>query len=204
MRDLKTVIKVLSQSWLYLALLISVIMLFPMSEYLVYQQEPLSRFAGPADICYFIGVIALFLTPFVSPRFKNQSWKVKLFSVCLSALAVQTAISVALQIKYDNLALLTTQARPLLMAIEKFEKNEGHPPDRLEDLVPAYLLAIPRPFNRKVWDFEYVRVDSNWFVQFSLPERDYGPDYLRYYSKNIQHTPGNYDRKIGDWIYEPG
>lgn len=204
MSELKTTIEILTQSWLYPALLISVMMLFPMTEYLVFQQEPLSSFAGPTEFCYLIGVIALFLTPFVSPRFENQSWKTKLFSLCLSALAVQTAISIGLEIKYNNLTLLTNQARPLVMAIEKFEEKEGHPPERLEDLVPAYLSAVPRPFNRKLWDFEYMRVNSKWFIQFDVPVSGFDPDYLRYYSKTIQHTPGNYDRKIGDWLYEPG
>lgn len=54
MSELKTASKILTQSWLYLALLISVMVLFPMTEYLVYKQEPLSCFAGSLDIICFV------------------------------------------------------------------------------------------------------------------------------------------------------
>jgi hypothetical protein len=52
-------------------------------------------------------------------------------------------IRVGWKLRYTSFELAARRAEPLIDAIERFESATGHPPERLDQLVPTFLPALP-------------------------------------------------------------
>jgi hypothetical protein len=50
-------------------------------------------------------------------------------------------------------------AEPILMAIERYDEEHGHPPEELSSLLPAYLSAIPKTVGGQDFRYELNDID---------------------------------------------
>lgn len=114
-------------------------------------------------------------------------------------------------------------AAPIIAAIRKHEKDHGRPPERLQELVPRYLPAIPSPGNvsRSInWEYEGADKDSpyplsdaphdgKWTLGVRV-RRDFcsrcggsfGDTFAYHSSENYSEMDyGGTLEKVGDWGY---
>ena len=113
---------------------------------------------------------------------------------------------------------LLQQADPLIAAIEAYESAHGRTPDRLDDLVPNFLDAVPAaPFGDRL--YRYVRRhkvrddrpdDRKWALWVAPPG-----DFMDWSTFRYEPRPAGSDAKaggpneaswftrFGDWIYVP-
>lgn len=61
---------------------------------------------------------------------------------------------------------LITEFDPVVVAIRSFESKEGHPPAALTELVPDYLVEVPRPqvLGDSI-ELRYERLEADWRLQ---------------------------------------
>lgn len=108
-------------------------------------------------------------------------------------------------VRHYCFAQLTVRSRPVVAAIEAYQKKKGHPPANLEAMVPEFLPKYPHTGMGAYPDFNYVTPDDtdpwrlevpcsigllNWDVFFYRPSKEYGV-----------HEYGGGVERIGDWAY---
>lgn len=59
-------------------------------------------------------------------------------------------------------------AGELLIALEQYEQDNGKFPTSVEDLVPAYLSAIPRPARRYKYTYDVCSDSTGYILYFRL------------------------------------
>jgi hypothetical protein len=102
------------------------------------------------------------------------------------------------------------QAGVLVNAIRQYQIDKGHPPSRLDELVPAYLAQVPNTglgayphFQYKTTDEATTSNDRHWILYIDIPLNDEQSEKFIYLPKAV--TPQQSDRKIvqrlGDWVY---
>lgn len=101
------------------------------------------------------------------------------------------------------------QLEPVIAALDRYHKDQGHYPRSLDDLIPRYLPQIPRlpnPFseNPAYWPFTSERGEDTYVLQASLvwgvQDRIDCVDWLSYSPSG----PGNSHRpigRVGRWYY---
>jgi hypothetical protein len=106
-----------------------------------------------------------------------------------------------------------SRASALVQAIEAFERDQGRAPDRLEELVPRYLDAIPptglgghprwfynrAPYSSHPSDAEYG--DNPWLLKLFVGSRFVGSCQVLYFPD--RRYPAGATR-IGEWAYIGG
>jgi len=111
------------------------------------------------------------------------------------------------RIEWKALEQLAERSRPLLAAIEAYEKKFGQPPDSLEKLMPDFLPAIPSTGIGTTPEYQYSRALTDGFYgsnKWVLEVRQFGFNTFIYlprqnYSSAFSH--GHVVRRIGDWAY---
>jgi hypothetical protein len=87
------------------------------------------------------------------------------------------------------------RARPLIEAVERYERDRGSPPEELESLVPDYLDRIPSTGVRWSPQFQYFSVGpGEWHLYVPagwLDEFAYDPEF----------EFGDPADRIGPWVY---
>ncbi|MCA9018311.1 MAG: hypothetical protein KDA77_23520, partial [Planctomycetaceae bacterium] len=103
------------------------------------------------------------------------------------------------------------RSEPLIAAIKDFEREHGAPPERLDDLVPDYLSAVPDTGMRACSEYQYVtgqlarnEFEGNpWALQVIPPVFGVGFDLVLYFPK--QNYPkrgyGGSLERVGEWAY---
>lgn len=99
------------------------------------------------------------------------------------------------------------QSRPLISAIQSYDKKYGHPPEKLQDLVPEFMNKIPRTGIADNPNYEYrvlsygVNEVDHWKLSIKPPRNDY--DIFFYYPSEqyyIKDITGR-NKKIEGWAY---
>ena len=155
-------------------------------------------------------VIGLILVVFVSPIFilfrKTRPFALNAFICCCVALLFFLPSMVASRlIRMNGFEELGKRSKPLIAAIEKFEKEKGHAPNLLSELVPEYLPAVPNTGIGAYPNYEYTTLKNerdkwqltvscsvgllNWDEFFYLPSKVYEKRY------------GGWIEPVGDWAY---
>lgn len=104
--------------------------------------------------------------------------------------------------------LIPARAAPLIMAIQAFERDHRRPPDRLEDLVPGYIAAIPATGlgGHPAWSYERAPFvehrdhsdllgENTWALSLYVPGRY--PSYRMLYLPDRRY-PSTATR-VGEW-----
>lgn len=103
------------------------------------------------------------------------------------------------------------RSQPLIAAIEKYERDQGAPPERLAALVPDYLPALPDTGVRACSEYHYVTgphtgeeyAGNPWVLQVIPPVFGVGFDEVLYFPRQNypQRGYGGSWERIGDWAY---
>jgi len=103
------------------------------------------------------------------------------------------------------------RSQPLIAAIEKYERDQGAPPERLATLVPDYLPALPGTGMRACSEYQYVTgphtreeyAGNPWVLQVIPPVFGVGFDEVLYFPRQNypQRGYGGSLERIGDWAY---
>lgn len=112
-------------------------------------------------------------------------------NVCMSAIiAFLPGLIVAHNLRMFEFRLLSERAKPLIAAIHRYEKEFGHPPEDLEDLVPKFFRKVPRTGIYANPEYHFRRLEGeedawelavscsggplNWDEFFYRPSEKYG------------------------------
>lgn len=94
---------------------------------------------GAMSFIMALGILFWFLPEVVLLKYRNQSPKVP-----LTKIAIYSAMIVAVMIaNAANNMLAKSRAENLVVVIEKYHQSTGLYPEKLEDLVPAYIPEVP-------------------------------------------------------------
>jgi len=133
--------------------------------------------------------------------------------VCVACIIYPTvcflSCRVGFDIRYEAFASLAERSEPLVEAIQAFQAKKGHPPDKLEDLVPEFLPEVPGTGMGSCPDYLY-RVgpdaeaydDNPWVL---VVNAGFGTNFDLF----LYFPDGNYPErgysgwleKVGDWAY---
>lgn len=102
---------------------------------------------------------------------------------------------------------LAKRSAPLIMAIRSYEQNSGHPPARVEDLVPKYLPQVPKTGMGAYPEYEYITgkeslaYDGNpWVIVVDTPIGLINWDKFVYFPKQ-NYPPNGRSGWVSNWGY---
>ena len=115
------------------------------------------------------------------------------------------------RLRMKAFAGLAERSRPLVEAIEAYAADRGEPPDKLEDLVPKYLPAVPGTGMRVYPKYEYIKKDdpekwyyrdNPWVITVQTPSGGINWDEFLYFPHRdyLQYGGGSMEL-LGDWAY---
>ena len=129
-----------------------------------------------------------------------------LFLICCTA-----GIVMGERIRMSGMAGATERARPLVTAIERYERDRGEPPPALEVLVPEFLSAIPSTGLGAYPEFDYFvgekaeqRFAGNpWVLSIFTPSGGINFDQMLYFPRSnyADWEHGNAVERVVDWGY---
>ena len=122
-------------------------------------------------------------------------------------LAICNAANFFWAVRRGKMLSVARKADPLVAAIETFRREKGRIPNSLDEIVPAYIPAVPEPGLRDCSPYEYVpgpiaggdspyeiRVECPLFLSF---------DVFFYWPS--QHYPtriySGYTEQVAEWCY---
>lgn len=130
------------------------------------------------------------------------------FIAIASMLAIATIIPgsiVAYRLRMFEFRLLSERAKPLIAAIHRYEKETGHPLEKLEDLVPRYFSSVPKTGIYKYPDYEYKQLkdeDDPWELVISCGVGPLNWDEFYYRpSEKYGERVGGEVEPMGTWAY---
>lgn len=106
---------------------------------------------------------------------------------------------------------VAARSKPLIVAIEAYEKEFGHPPDSLGELVPRFISQLPKTGISSCPEYEFVTgekarsyyMGNPWVLRMHPPQVGIGWDDFFYFP--LQNYPpngyGGWLERIGDWAY---
>lgn len=124
-----------------------------------------------------------------------------LFSVPLITLLAHAFLVVPVSDFSRQYAIKRTE--PLINAIENYKTKEGHYPETITDLQPAYLHKVPRPAIMGSEQFEYERTADAYNLSF--PQHlGATEEWVMYNSANQHQRKGyfaSFEAKVPNWRY---
>ena len=110
---------------------------------------------------------------------------------------------------FDKLA---EHSQPLILAIERYEKELGYPPETLQRLVPTYLSAVPGTAMGAYPNYSYETSKESgqksaitWTLYISIPTSGLGKSEEKFvYMSSEYYLVKLHDqviRRVGNWIY---
>lgn len=105
---------------------------------------------------------------------------------------------------------LADRSKPLVVAIEKFESEKGHPPQSLRALVPEYIPEVPwtRIGSSPTYDYRTPPsgdfLTGNWYLGINVSDSGLMDwDTFFYDPKRLYDESNSYDsfKRFGDWAY---
>ncbi len=165
---------------------------FPIAcEFVVMSSLPRAISGCVSMLGIFVGVI-LFLVTLVGLVFRGGSRISELIWIAglCALLSSVPAMLVSREIRKNGFQQMAERTKPLITAIKKFEKQKGHAPEALAELVPEFLPAVPTTGIGAYPEYRYEQFEDdsdpwelsvrcgggflNWDEFFYLPSENYG------------------------------
>jgi hypothetical protein len=120
------------------------------------------------------------------------------------------AIRAADRVRMSGMRQLADRSMPLVHAIERYARETGHPPTKLEDLVPKYLPHVPTTGIAAYPEYSLVTgqaaaeyANNPWVLMVQTPSGGINFDVLAYFPQ--QNYPevghGGWWERVGAWAY---
>ncbi len=113
-------------------------------------------------------------------------------------------------VRMNGFKKLAHRSQPLILAIQQYENEHGHPPNDLNDLVPEFFTEIPSTGMGAYPEYQYKLVcdpnkwDGNpWVLYVYTPSGGINWDMFVYFPKQNypEYGYGGRFEKIGQWAY---
>jgi hypothetical protein len=140
------------------------------------------------------------------PRLRDGALKAMLGGAALVLLLWPTGCSAKL-LRSAGFRLAAERAEPLIAAIERYRAAHGHPPARLDQLVPDWLLALPPRLPPLVIetgkDIPTHYHGNEWVLIASVPSGFLNFDQFLFFPNGAypEHGYGGSLERIGRWAY---
>lgn len=172
---------------------------------LAWSSEPLSKFYMLSEISYLIVSLAMLASPILVSGAGFRAWVLRVVTLGTFILCVMGDASSARLFEQEQLTLVAENSKPLIAAINRYQKEIGSPPQQLSDLVPRYLKLIPNSGVCNNQPFEY-STDSGplWQLNFRLPINGFDPDEFCYFPGIEPKDYSKRGKNINGWLYYPG
>jgi hypothetical protein len=131
-------------------------------------------------------------------------------ALCSSAYLVAFVFSVRLgaSIRIDAFHSLAERSKPLVAAIQSYERKHGHPPDSLKELVPEFIPAVPSTGMGAYPEYRYSSPATNyegnpWVITVFTPSGGINFDQFFYFplTNYPKRGYGGWLERVGDWAY---
>lgn len=120
---------------------------------------------------------------------------------CICALlSTVPAMFLSREIRRNGFEQMAERTKPLIAAIKKFEKQKGHAPEELEDLVPEFISTVPKTGIGTYSDYEYERFEGDtdpWGLHISFG----GDEFYYRPSEKYGARVGGCVEPVGTWAY---
>lgn len=170
--------------------------------------NPLLLFIEPFVVLGAVFVL-LFVAPIcllVSANFTRQ-WK-RFFKLCLlcfcSVMMLGGSIFLGRKTREVALAEFADRSAPLIQAIERFDRDTGHAPKDLDDLVPKYIARIPDTglAQPDKYDYEVMKGKHRWQLSILCSRGMLNWDEFIYRpSHDYSDVGGGWVEPMGTWGY---
>lgn len=135
-------------------------------------------------------------------------WMMPVFCCMLSCVA---GLYVSRGVRMQGIAAFAERSQTLIAAIEKYEREQGEPPEALSELVPDYLPAIPRTGMEAYPQYLYFSGDAvrkryagnDWVLRVLTPTLVVNLDEMFYFPRqNYAEWDWAPDvEPVGTWVY---
>jgi len=112
------------------------------------------------------------------------------------------------RVRMGGFHALAQRSRPLIEAIQAYEREHGRPPPTLNDLVPNYLPSIPETGMASYPQYRYCVGNEDsyegnpWVLEVFTSSGILNFDTFFYYPKqNYDSRHGDALERVGDWAY---
>jgi len=135
-------------------------------------------------------------------------WMIPVFCCLLSCVA---GLFVSRDVRMQGIAAFAERSQTLITAIEKYEREQGQPPEALSELVPDYLPAIPRTGMKAYPQYLYFSGDAvrkryagnDWVLRVLTPTLVINLDQMFYFPQqnyaDSRLAPSL--ERVGTWAY---
>jgi hypothetical protein len=151
-----------------------------------------------------VGIVAS--APFLLFPTKRRR-ALRVLAVCLAFVALSTVLgAIERDIRMDAFERLAERSRPLVDAVGRFEREKGHPPDALSDLVPEFLPTVPGTQIGAYPEYEYVSghraasYGDRWALVVPAPRGGINADHF-YFVPSRRYPPYGGFERVGEWAY---
>ncbi len=142
-------------------------------------------------------------------RWKKRCLKISLFSLVFFFAGVLMVLS-GNWLRMSEFSELAERSKPIISAIEGYEKTNGHAPSNLSSLVPEYLSEIPNTGMGAYPDYNFYSGEkakeyegNPWVLEVFTPSAGFNFDIFFYLP--MQNYPergyGGVLERIGKWAY---
>ena len=141
-------------------------------------------------------------------------WKEKSLKISVGSLAFFIVGVLMIQaggwLRLNEFSKLAERSEPIILAIERFEKETGHAPKYLDMLVPVYLPEIPKTKMGAYPNYSYYAgtkaeeyAGNPWVLEIFSPTAGINFDLFFYFplQNYPKHGYGGVLEKIGKWAY---
>lgn len=151
-------------------------------------------------------VAVLLCSPVLMFFGKSRPFAITLFLCCCLSLGLfLPGMLISRLIRMNGFEQLGIRTKPLIVAIEKYEREKRDAPHELGDLVPDYLPAIPSTGIGAYPKYEFTRLKDErdrWQLTVSCSVGFFNWDEFFYLpSKKYEHRYGGWIEPVGDWAY---
>lgn len=172
---------------------------------LAWSSDPISTLFLPCNIMYFAVCLAMLASPMLVSGAGFRAWGLRVMTLGGFIFCVLCLAPGAKKFEEDHLALVAENSKPLIAAINRYQKENGSPPRQLSDLVPRYLKLIPSSGVCNNQPFKY-SIDSGplWQLNFRLPINGFDPDEFCFFPGIEPKDFSKRGKNINGWLYYPG
>lgn len=131
----------------------------------------------------------------------NDSLSLLCWIICLvSFFFIDTASE---KVRNDRLVSITKRANGLICAIDKYKKDKGEYPEKLEDLTTEYLKKIPGTGIMGDPYFNYKKTEYGYQLRVEI-ELSFRTKLILFYNPHKSYLPeigGSQVFRLGEWAY---
>jgi hypothetical protein len=172
---------------------------------LAWSSDPLATFFLPSEILYYIVCFAMLASPLLVSGGEIRAWVLRVMALGIFIFCVVCVSPSTRQFEEEQLTIVAENSKPLIAAINRYQKENGSPPRQLSDLVPRYLKLIPSSGVCNNQPFKY-SIDSGplWQLNFRLPINGFDPDEFCFFPGIEPKDFSRRGKNINGWLYYPG